>query len=301
MYRITLLCLALFMLLAFGLVYVSSRAIARPLRQMNEAVAVIAGGDFDKRVPVRSRDEVGQLAERFNHMAASLQEQEKIRRAFIANISHDLRSPLTTMRGFLTAIQDGTVPPEKQPHYLAIIRDETERLIKLSNDILDLQRIQDTELKPNRAVFDINELIRRTLQALEQRALDKRLTIRASFAHEADPVTADADMIQRALYNLLDNAMKFTNEGGSVAIETAVADGKLTVAVQDDGRGMTEDELRHIFERFYKSDASRGEDRRGSGLGLSIVQEFIRAHGERVAVESAPGKGSRFSFALPVA
>lgn len=302
MYRITLLCLGISALVAFSLIYFSCRAISKPLRQMNEAAGVIADGDFEKRITVHSRDEVGQLAARFNAMAESLQEQEKIRRAFIANLSHDLRSPLTSMRGFLQAISDGTVPPEKQPHYLDIILDESERLIKLSNDVLDINMIQEADVRLTASVFDINELIRTTLTRFETRSLEKELKITCQFAHETDWVRADADKIQRVLYNLLDNAIKFTPEiTGEIMIETTVTGKKVAVGVQDNGRGMDASEQKRIFDRFYKGDTSRGEDKKGSGLGLSIVKEFIRAHGENITVTSEPGQGSLFVFTLSLA
>jgi signal transduction histidine kinase len=300
MYRITLLCLAVVALFASALIYLSSRAISKPLRQMNEAAGVIAEGDFEKRIPVHSKDEVGQLAGQFNIMAESLQEQEKIRRAFIANLSHDLRSPLTSMRGFLQAIQDGTVAPEKQPYYLNIVLDESERLIKLSNDILDIHRLQEADITLNRSVFDINELIRRTVMYFEKQALDKKLTINCHFAHSVDLVYADADMVQRVVYNLLDNAIKFTQPGtGEITVETTVENKKATVSVADNGRGISLDEQKRIFDRFYKGDPSRNEDKMGSGLGLSIVKEFLRGHGENIQVKSEPDKGSVFTFTLP--
>ena len=299
-YRITMIALAGTGAFAFLLIYVFSGAISRPLRQMNEAASVIASGDFEKRLPIRSKDEVGQLAREFNRMAESLQEQERIRREFIANLSHDMRSPLTSMRGFLTAFSDGTIPPEQQPHYLNIIMDESERLIKLSNNILDIHRIQDAEMDLIKTEFDINDLIRTTILGFQQRALAKRIMIASHFAHPHDIVLADEDKIRRVMYNLIDNAIKFTPEDGEITVETTVnsADGKVTISVADTGIGMTEAEQKRVFDRFYKGDPSRNEDKMGSGLGLSIVKEFVRAHGEAVALESEAGKGSAFTFAL---
>lgn len=300
MYRITAICLGATMLLSFALVYFSCGRIAKPLKQMNEAAGIIAAGNFERRIEVRSKDETGQLAGRFNQMAEGLQEQETIRRAFLSNLSHDLRTPLTSIRGFIMAISDGTIPAEEQPHYMEIILDETERLIKLSNDMLDIHKIEDAGFTPSLAEFDVNSLIRKTLSQFEKRAHDKRLVINCSFAHGTDYVCADEGMIMRALYNLIDNSVKFTpDQGGIVAVETTVSDRKLTVSVRDNGAGMNPDELRRAFDRFYKGDESRGEDRRGSGLGLSIVREFLKSHGETVSAESEPGVGSAFAFALP--
>lgn len=301
MYRITLVALAIAGIFAFILIYFSSQTISRPLRQINEFAKVIAEGDFHERIPVKrnNKDEIGQLATRFNLMAESLQEQERIRRDFIANISHDIRSPLTSMRGFLTAIQDGTVSIEQQPYYLNIILDESERLIKLSNDIIDINHIQDAEIKLEKSNFDINDLIRKTILGFEARALEKRLMITSRFAHPVDFVFADESKIQRCLYNLIDNAVKFTDEDGEITIETSVESGKVLLSVSDNGRGISAKEQKNIFDRFYKSDLSRGEDKMGSGLGLSIVKAFIRAHGENISVSSEIGKGSLFIFSLP--
>ena len=301
MYRITLISLLVAAIFGSFLIYLSSRAIVRPLRQMNEAAEIIAGGVFEKRIPVSTKDELGQLATQFNSMAEGLHKQEKIRRAFIANLSHDIRSPLTSMLGFMKAIQDGTAPPESQPYYLGIVLDETERLIKLSNDLLDIHRIQDTELILNKTVFDINELIRKTIMGFQQRATQKQITIISRFAHATDMVLADEDKIQRCIHNLIDNAVKFTPEVGEITVETTVTGRKVVVSVTDNGKGMTPEEQAHAFDRFFKGDQSRNEDKRGSGLGLSIVQEFIRAHGENITVESAPKKGSTFQFTLPAA
>jgi signal transduction histidine kinase len=298
MYRIILIAMGVSAVLAFVLHFFSSRAISRPLRQINEAAGVIAGGDFDKRITVRGNDEVSRLAFQFNKMAESLQEQDRIRNAFISNLSHDIRSPLTSMRGFLTAIADGTVGAEEQPYYLGIILDESERLIKLSNDILDIQQAGEVTLQ--KSVFDINDLIRKTILGFSRRALEKRLMITSRFEHTVDMVEADENQIRRVLYNLIDNAVKFTQEDGEIVVETTVKT-TVTVSVSDNGRGMTAEEQKYIFDRFYKGDISRGEDKMGSGLGLSIVKAFIRAHGETIEVESSIEKGSVFTFTLPKA
>ncbi|MCL2224746.1 MAG: HAMP domain-containing histidine kinase [Defluviitaleaceae bacterium] len=230
--------------------------------------------------------------------AKNLREQERLQNTFIANLSHDIRSPLTSMRGFLTAIEDGTIGAEEQPHYIRIILDESERLIKLSNDILDIQKNREVALE--KSVFDINDVIRKTIIGFSRRVLEKRLMVTSNFANPTDMVEADEEKIQRVLYNLLDNAVKFTPEDGEITIETTKAKNKVTVSVSDNGRGMTAEEQKYIFDRFYKGDPSRGEDKMGSGLGLSIVKTFIRAHNETLTTESAPAKGSVFTFTLPV-
>ena len=296
MYMLTILALVATALVGGTLIYFSSKSISRPLRQMNEAASVIAGGDFEKRIPVQSRDEVGQLAESFNHMAEGLQEQERIRRAFIANLSHDIRSPLTSMRGFLQAIDDGTVEPEKLRYYIGIVMAESDRLIKLANNILDVGLLQETSLTLTN--FDINELVRKTVLSFEPQATAKNLQIHCRFAHEEDVVKADYDKIQRVVYNLVDNAVKFVREAGEIIIETDRKDDTLYVSIRDNGPGIAEEDQTKIFERFFKGDPSRNEHKKGSGLGLSIVQELVRAHGGQVTIESNPDMGSLFKFSI---
>ena len=298
MYQVVLVGLAAAAGFAFILIYLTSRAISRPLRQINEAARVIAGGNLSNRLPVKSRDEVGQLATQFNRMAESLQQQEQIRRDFVANLSHDIRSPLTSMKGFLQAICDGTIPPDKHLYYVGIVQDETERLIKLSNDLLDIERVQDQAIEINLTAFDINDMIRKTVLGFAQHATEKRLTFTSRFAHATDMVWADSDKIVRCLYNLIDNAVKFTPQGGAITIETTVIGAKVSVSIADNGRGMTPEEQKQCFNRFYKGDPSRNEDKMGSGLGLSIVRAFILAHGEQITVASEPAQGSIFTFTL---
>jgi len=300
MYRITTIALLGTGLFALVLIYVSSQAISRPLQQMSKAATEIAGGDLEKRLPFKSRDEVGQLAVQFNRMAESLQQQERLRREFIANISHDIRSPLTSIRGYITAFQDGTIEPANQQQYLGIILAESERLIKLSNNIIDINRIQDADAELIKTEFDINSIIREIILNFRARATDKQIIIQSRFAHSSDIVLADEEKIRRIIYNLIDNAIKFTDENGEIIIETTVdnTSDKVLVSVLDNGCGMTEEECKRAFDRFYKGDASRNEDKSGSGLGLSIVQAFVRAHGETITLKSEPGVGSKFVFSV---
>jgi len=284
---------------AFVMIYFSSRSITKPLRQMNEAAKVIASGDFEKRIEVKSLDEIGQLAASFNNMAEGLNAQEDSRRAFVANISHDLRSPLTSMIGFLEAMKDGTIPKDRTDYYLDIVLMECKRLAKIANDLLDISRIESTgELTLLREDFEINKLIRDTLIQFENRIKQKNIKADISFAAESTMVFADFEKIQRVLYNLLDNALKFTPEGGRIRVETTIKEKKVYVSVRDSGRGLTEEERQHVFERFYKTDSSRGIDKSGSGLGLAIVREFIKAHDEKIYVESTAGFGCNFVFTL---
>lgn len=299
--KILALCLFISAVVSFILIYIISKTISKPIRQISMAAEEIANGDFEKRLFVKSQDEVGQLAKSFNNMAESLDNQEKLRRELIGNISHDLRSPLTSMKGFLQAIVDKTIPTENQEHYLNIVLDETDRLSKLANDILDISKIQNMEIELSMGVFDLNELIRKTLIMFERKVTGKEINMNIVFADEQTSVYADYDKIQRVIYNLADNAVKFVERGGEITVETSIRDSKVFVNIKDNGKGITPDEQKRVFERFYKSDSSRGDDKYGSGLGLSIVKEFIKAHGEGITLSSEPNKGCEFEFGLPLA
>ncbi len=302
MYKMGFCILTAVMGIGMILVYASSKKITSPLLQMNEAAKVIAGGNFEQRVEISSEDEVGQLAESFNHMAESLDKYEKVRRDFIANVSHDLRSPLTSIQGFLGAILDGTIPEQKQEHYLNIVLEETKRLTKLTNDIVELSRAQTSTITLEKKRFDINDLIRESIERLEPRLKQKDIQINAMFAEKETFVCADRDKIARVIYNLVDNAIKFSGEGEQIEIETALKENKkLLVSVKDYGKGISEEDVKYVFDRFYKVESSRGKDKTGSGLGLSIVREFLLAHGENIAVKSEEGKGTTFLFCLKLA
>lgn len=280
------------------LIYYSTKRIIMPLRDMNDAAKIIADGNFKNRIEVKSGDEVGQLAESFNNMAESLEKTENNRQKFIANISHDLRSPLTSIQGFISAIADGTIPIEKQSHYLNIVLEETSRLTKLANDMTDLSKAEAGAVKLELCQFDINDMIRESFNVFETRLSAKKIRTEALFEEKFTMVVADPNMIQRVIHNLLDNAIKFTPEEGEIIVETTVKGDKVYVGVKDSGGGITREEQKKVFERFFKADSSRGLDKGGVGLGLSIVKEFIKAHGEKIEVKSNENFGTEFTFSL---
>ncbi len=301
-YWIFIVFLLLTILLGFWMVYMSSRSFTAPLRELNDAAKVIASGDFEKRIRVSYDDEIGQLANSFNEMASSLYLQEKSRREFLSNISHDLRSPLTSMRGFLQAILDGTIPESKRERYLKIILDETERLAKLANNLLEINKLEETtqlNLKP----FDLNELIQHTLSTFEERAGKAFIDLGTELYSESCVVNADEEKVQRIIYNLVDNALKFTHKYGIIRVITEPSkDGKkVFVTVKDNGKGVSKEDQKKVFDRLYKADTSRGMDKKGTGLGLSIVREFVKAHNETITLKSDVGKGCAFTFTLTLA
>lgn len=299
-YRVIIIFMCIAIIFNFFIIFYSSKKFTEPLKEMSDAARKFAGGDFEKRLNIESDDEIGVLADSFNEMAQSLYFQEKHRREFISNISHDLRSPLTSMRGFLQAILDGTIPPEKQVHYLKIVLDESERLAKMANDMLDINKLDDSKPALNLTEFSINELATKTMFNFEDRAAQNKIKISCLFSHNDTIVKADADKIQRVIYNLVDNSLKFTHKYGYIKIITRVTDKKVYISVKDNGKGVSPEEQKRVFDRLYKADRSRGKDKKGSGLGLSIVREFIKVHGEDITLESELGKGCTFTFTLPL-
>lgn len=280
------------------LVYIFSLRFSRPLKQIRNAARIIAAGEFSKRLNINTNDEIGELARTFNQMASALQNLEEMRRGFIANVSHELRTPMTSIRGFIQGILDGTIPAEKQSYYLTVVSDETNRLNRLVNNLLDLARMEAGEVRMNFKPFDINELVRRNVIKLETLLLDKKIMVEADFEEETMFVNADMDAIERVVYNLIHNSIKFTPEGGKITISVTSQKDRILISVEDTGGGMESSELEMIWERFYKSDKSRSRDKTGTGLGLAIVKNIINEHGQEIWVESELGKGSKFTFSL---
>ena len=288
------------LLLCMGIVWLMTDRFVRPLRQMAAATRSFARGDFSARVNVRGKDEVAELAHALNSMAVSLSSVETMRRSFVANVSHELKTPMTTIAGFVDGMLDGTIPPERQPYYLHIVSDEVKRLSRLVRSMLDLSRIDSSELKLNRVPMNLTNLACNVLVASEQRIEQKHLTITGIEDCEPVEVRGDYDLLNQVLYNLLDNAIKFTNEGGCIDIRLRCVDGRAYVAVRNTGDGIPASEMPHIFERFYKSDRSRGLDKNGVGLGLYIVHTVVRLHGGEIAVRSVEHEFTEFSFWIPV-
>jgi len=284
--------------IAIMFVALITKRITKPLKQMKNVARRVASGEFSERINVKGKDEIAEFSESFNNMIAALDNLERMRRDFIGNVSHELRTPLTTIKGFIEGILDGVIPDDKQESYLAIALDETRRMQHLVNDLLDLAKMQAGEVTLNMTDFDINELIRRCVISLQQIFIEKKLEITADFETERMFVHADSEAIQRVIINLLHNAVKFTPENGKIRVKTYTEKGKVYVSVEDNGKGIPKEELPYIFERFYKADKSRSEDRSGVGLGLAIVRNIIVAHNENIKVESDEGHGSVFTFSL---
>jgi Signal transduction histidine kinase len=286
------------LLAALVAVYFISERIIAPLKDMSKAAKSFANGQFDVRVPVTGRDEVSELAVAFNNMAGSLANFEDMRRSFLANVSHDLKSPMMTISGFITNILEGVIPPEKNDYYLGIVKQEILRLSRLVTSLLDISRIQAGDRKFNYETFDICEMAREILISFEEKIEAKKLDV--EFECDADNmyVSADKDAIHRVLYNICDNGIKFSDDGGRYSININQKDKKIQVSVYNAGQGITKDDLPYVFERFYKADKSRGLDKTGTGLGMYISKIMMDAHHEKIWVESEYGKYCQFSFTL---
>ncbi len=281
-------------------VYFITEMITGPLREMNKAAKKFGSGRFDIRVPVRGNDEVAELAKAFNDMAASLDNFENTRNTFMANVAHDLRTPMTTISGFIDNILIGAIPKENEAYYLGIIKEEIKRLSRLVSSLLDITRLQAGDRKLVMADFDICELARLILISFEQKIDSKKLNVEFECEEERMTVNADRDAIYQILYNICDNGVKFAREGGDYRIRIKNADKKkILVSVYNTGDGISPDDRPHIFERFYKADKSRGIDKNGVGLGMYISRTIIEAHGEKIWVESKYHEFSEFFFTLP--
>lgn len=286
------------LLAALIAVYFISERIIGPLKDMSKAAKAFAAGQLDVRVPVRGRDEISELAVAFNDMAASLSDLENTRSTFLSNVSHDLRTPMTTISGFIDGILDGTIPAEKQEYYLKMIGDEIRRLSRLVMALLDVSRIQAGERKFTMKPFDICEMARIILISFEQKIDKKRLDVEFEVDNENIFVNADHDAIYQILYNICDNAVKFSGEGGKYRIRITEKGKKIFVSVYNEGDGIKAEDLPHVFDRFYKTDKSRGLDKTGVGLGLYISKSIIDAHGEEIWVKSRYGEYCEFIFTL---
>ena len=270
-----------------------------PMRKITKATREYAGGNLKYVIEVTKDDEVGRLAASLNLMASELSRSEENQKKFIANVSHDFRSPLTSIRGYLEAMVDGTIPPEMHEKYLNIVLNETERLTKLTNSLLTLNNLnmKGTVLEVND--FDINSVIKNTAATFEGSCKNKRIRFQLVLTGKTLFVTADEEKIKQVLYNLIDNAIKFSNTNSTIKVETTEKNDKVFVSVKDSGIGIPKDSLKLIWDRFYKTDLSRGKDKKGTGLGLSITKEIINAHHENINVISTEGVGTEFIFTLP--
>ncbi len=298
-----LLSACMMLVCASVLTIIMMRSFTAPLHRISEAAQKFGGGDFSVRVEdVEGDGEIADLARTFNTMAANLQQIDSSRGQFVGNIAHELRTPMTTIKGFIDGILDGTIPPELQNHYLQLVSQETGRLARLVQNMLDLSKLESGEYQVNARMFNVWEVITGVALSAEQRINDGQIELEGLTMDEKDKVLvyADLDLIHQVVYNLLDNAIKFTPAGGTIRFSVEKLGPEAEIAVWNSGQGISPEALPFVFERFYKEDQSRGLHARGAGLGLHICKVLVNLSGGQIRVESKQGEWCRFVFTLPV-
>lgn len=292
------------MFVALVLVFISifklTKSITDPLSEMEEVTSGIAKGDFSSRVNVNFKDrDLTEFGTALNKMADELAVEEKSRRSFVANVSHELKTPMTSIGGFIDGILDGTIPPEDEKKYLGIVSNEVKRLSRMVVSMLNLSKIEAGEISINPTEYDVSQQIFETLLSFEKRIDEGRINIEGFENMGAVPIKADRDLLQQVIYNLIDNAVKFTPKDGTIRFFAKNDREKTTVTIRNSGPGVSSEEISRIFERFYKVDKSRSYDTKGVGLGLYIVKTIINMHDGEISADSKLGEYTEFSFELP--
>ncbi len=297
--------IGLFLLTAILVLVVATVAMAvitrrqtETIRDLAKAARQFAHGDFSARIyPDGGDEEMAELATAFNNMATSLEKSENLRQEFISNVSHELKTPMTTIAGFMDGMLDGTIPKEKYAYYMQTVSDEVKRLSRLVRSMLDISRLQSTGEEIQKARFDVTEALGRTLLTFEQKIEEKNLDVQVDMPEKAVYVMANEDAITQVIYNLIDNGVKFAEKDTPFLLTVAVSGGKALVSVANHGPTIPADELPLVFDRFHKSDKSRSMDKTGVGLGLYIVKTILGSHGEDITVTSREGL-TTFTFTL---
>ncbi len=293
-----LLCGFAVLLVACVVLYFITYQITKPLYEMSRAAKSYVKGDFSQRISVSPEGELGALATTFNQMADGLDRLETMRRGFIADVSHELRTPMTTIGGFIDGILDGTIPEDSREKYLLLVSAEVRRLSRMVNNLLDVARIQSGEITYQMIPFDLTEVSHRVLLTMEDRINEAQIKLSLDLPNESVYAYGDHDAIYRVIYNLVDNAVKFTDFNGEICVSIQRHEGKIYFSVKNTGQGIPETEAGRIFERFYKTDKSRGISKKGVGLGLYMVKSIIDAHGEQIMLTSKEGAYAEFIFTL---
>lgn len=290
------------LLISFGIalliIFSITSQMKREIVTLRDAAKHISEGNFEQKILVRSNDELSELAESFNEMADELSRSEKMKSQFISNLSHDIRSPLTSIKGYTQGMLDGVIEGDKQERYLRIVRDESDRLLKMANDILDLSKMESGQIQLTKRDFDLNNMIVNVLDRFETQIIDKRIKLSIDLYKDSILAHGDEQYLQRVIHNLIDNAVKFVDVEGTISIRSEIKADKLLVGVSNTGHVLSPDELLSIWGRFSKLDQSRGMDKKSSGLGLSIVREIVKAHDEKIEVYSNDDIGVAFLFSI---
>ncbi|MCQ2451435.1 MAG: HAMP domain-containing histidine kinase [Clostridia bacterium] len=288
------------LVIIFVALYVITNRLTKPLKLMSIAAKSMANGDFSRRIPVTTDDEIGELAMSFNEMTNSLSRLESMRKTFIADVSHELKTPMTTIGGFIDGIIDGTIEQEKEKHYLNLVSEEIKRLSRMVEAMLNLARLESDEfsLKPEK--FDFGKTVINIVLSQEKRIEEGNINIEGLDTFEDVSVFADRDLIFRVIYNLVDNAIKFTDKSGTISFKLTTDKEKLMFAVSNTGKGIKKEDLPYVFERFYKSDKSRSANKNSTGLGLNMAKTIIKKHGGQISVKSKENELTTFSIVLPL-
>ena len=297
--KIYFLLAAIPIVIMFFAIYAMTYRLTKPLKSMSEAAKAMAKGDFSKRIPVTSDDEIGELAVSFNMMTNSLAQLEGMRRSFVGNVSHELKTPMTTIGGFIDGILDGIIPPERHEYYLNIVAQEVKRLSRLVEGMLSMSRLESGQsaLKPQE--FDFSQLLCTIVIGQEQRIEQNNLQINGLDTIGSINITADKDLIYQAIYNLVDNAIKFTNKDGKIEFALYEENENIVFTITNSGKGISQKELPLVFERFYKGDKSRSDVKNSTGLGLYIVKTIVTSHKGNISVVSKEDKFTTFKITLP--
>ncbi|MGN0553326.1 MAG: ATP-binding protein [Oscillospiraceae bacterium] len=285
------------LVLVFAAIYAAVKHLMTPVKEMTLAAKRFGDGDFSEKLYVPEDNEFGFLANSLNEMASSLEATEENRKSFISNVSHELRTPMTTIGGFVDGILDGTIPEEKHKYYLNIVSEEIDRLARLVRSMLNISKYEDGEMEMTKEVFDLMPILVKTVLMFEKRIDAKHVEIRG-IDHGRFMINADADLMQQVIYNLVENAVKFVDEGGYIEFSFESKDDTSIIRIRNSGEGLKANEISKVFDRFYKADASRGIDKTGVGLGLSIVRSIVKLHEGKILVRSEPDSFVEFEIRI---
>ncbi len=287
-------------LVAAPILYINTRQLLKPVTQITRAAEAYAKGDFSVRLQPQGDGELDYLAATMNRMAEFIDRNERSRKSFVSNISHELKTPMTTIGGFVDGILDGAIPPERTKEYLQVVSSEVQRMTRLIHSMLNISKFEEGTLTPDFQRLEVTDLIIQTLLLFEHKAEAKQLTMEGLDSAIPTYIEADRGLIQQVFYNLTENAIKFVNVGGTLSLAVRTDDTNAIIHLRNTGEGLTETEIAHIFERFYKTDASRGKDTTGVGLGLSIVSRIVALHNGTITVKSVPNEYTEFVLSLPL-
>jgi len=297
-YRQIVLSVAISAVLAIVLTYIFTRYMLRPLSVVTKGARQLARGHFDIWLEVKSKDEIGQLADTFNSLARDLKKNQQTRDSFVANVSHELRSPLTSMQGLVQGVIDGTIPENESLHYLNVVLDETKRLNTLISNMLNLAKMESGQFPMKMEAIEVNELVRRVLITFESKIDVKNLMVEVDFANEKEMAYASKDQIIQVIQNIMDNAIKFADYGGRLRISTLSDKERVFVSINNSGEPIPRSDVPYLFDRFYKGDESHTRVKEGTGIGLSIVKKILEEHRQKIWVESDRIGGTTFTFTL---